>query len=763
MKKILATILILTLLTIQLLVTTPPPLTAKSSPIIPSPINTYTERKPIEDLILIPDTDPYFGIIGAALACWYTPSNTSGLIPLLIHHNNTLQPNQQRFLHQYLNSTSTILSLGTTCTTNYSGTTLPGNPPEVAIAAAYHTFTQASTALLLPYSPSKYQLNLQASPIASYHNIPPLLYANNTEEINITLQNLNITTVILIGGINPNLQNIQKIHLPTEQAIQTYIIDLISSKFGKIHYLTITNPADTIPPITQNHNKTIQTVMLENQQLTLLGKTITLSGTDTYQHIFNLPTGLQQIHVTITATPKKTIWSYLFSDHPILYLTLLDPHQNTVAYSSSFANQPQLAEITTVAYHHPGNYTIKIKAYHGFKGGYFSLRGISRLNVKITINCNITQRTSAHDPLIPNLSILAPYLTAAHGGLILANSSYSLTDTPYADLAIGTAAGPWYSESLQNYSNMKVRLILSHLNKTLNNLATNGLLESFLNGPAWLALLGDSNMIPQYYYGPSQPGLTEKGLPSDNPYGLNNTLSIGRIIGWNISDVSVLLSRTFFYKHIVGQPSDSSWHNRFSFIFGEGFGETGGLFHQIPYALKLQKNGFDARVYGDLRNSRQLTTLLKAYTGANYIEYLGHGDWFWYTPSLYGLDFYNTAIDVAHVRNWIFPKPSLYLSSACLMGRIDGIPPTQSIGLTMLHAGCNAFIGATRETGSEAGLETLEDHLIFDDWSIGEALRGEKKIDQELPTYYVRTLYGDPAFNPYDPIHGFSPQGRPIE
>jgi len=52
--------------------------------------------------------------------------------------------------------------------------------------------------------------------------------------------------------------------------------------------------------------------------------------------------------------------------------------------------------------------------------------------------------------------------------------------------------------------------------------------------------------------------------------------------------------------------------------------------------------------------------------------------------------------------------------------------------------------------------------LIVDDWSLGEALRGEKRIDQELPTYYVRTLYGDPAFNPYEPNNGFSNQGRPI-
>jgi hypothetical protein len=126
------------------------------------------------------------------------------------------------------------------------------------------------------------------------------------------------------------------------------------------------------------------------------------------------------------------------------------------------------------------------------------------------------------------------------------------------------------------------------------------------------------------------------------------------------------------------------------------------------------------------------------------------------------LDSYSKAFDVAHVKHWVFEKPSVFLSSACLMGRTDGLPPQMNIGLALLHAGCNGFIGATRETGQESGLLTLENHLIVDNWSLGEALRGEKRIDTELPTFYVRVLYGDPAFNPFEPQHGFSNQGRPV-
>ena len=300
------------------------------------------------------------------------------------------------------------------------------------------------------------------------------------------------------------------------------------------------------------------------------------------------------------------------------------------------------------------------------------------------------------------------------------------------------------------------------MKETLSLINDQGMLRDYLDGPAWLSILADTNMIPMYYYGPSQKGIYEKGLPSDNPYSMEWNLSIGRTISYNVQDVSLLISRTFFYQNVCGEPDkNKTWHNRFSFIFGEGLGETGGIFHQIPYSIEIKKYGFESKVYGDLRNSRQISNLLGTYTESNYIEYLGHGDWFWYTPSLYGIDIYSKAIDVAHAKDWIYEKPSIFLTSACLMGRTDGIPSNMNIGLTMLHAGCNCFVGATRETGQEAGLTNFENHLIVDDLSVGEALRGEKRIDKETPTYYVRTLYGDPAFNPYEPNNGFSNQGRP--
>ena len=44
------------------------------------------------------------------------------------------------------------------------------------------------------------------------------------------------------------------------------------------------------------------------------------------------------------------------------------------------------------------------------------------------------------------------------------------------------------------------------------------------------------------------------------------------------------------------------------------------------------------------------------------------------------------------------------------------------------------------------------------------SLENCKKCTQtkEIPNYYLRTLYGDPEFNPYEPNNGFNNQSIPI-
>ncbi|MGF3554269.1 MAG: hypothetical protein ACQXXF_03195 [Thermoplasmatota archaeon] len=726
--------------------------------------NLGSNRNTLPDAVIIPDSDPFFGIIGSYIACWYDKNNNStGLLPLLVKHDEKLTSNQEIFLNQYLiDKEKKLLVLGEKLQTKYETVEILGSSPNVSISVATLIFTNVTTVLIVPYrTENAYQQSLIASPLASYLNIPILIFDNNTLEIINVCNSLNVSNAYIIGDVQLILPNITTTVLKTTEEIQNTIISIIKNQFNSFDYITLANPSDTIQYYLTSSNNTKFIDKIKNVKLTILGKEIDIIGTNVKQYNINIPGGINLVKIFGNITGKKTQILNLIK--PVIYMFLYDPQGNIVAYSNSLAYETGKTYVETLTINASGNYLLILKLYNGIKGGYFSQRGFSQITTDIEISINISTLEKPHMPSIPNLSMLAPYLTSAHGGIILADPNFEITDENYTFIANGSGTSPCYNESLHDYTNQKVNYTIKQIKNILSILDNHSILNNYLNGPAWLAIIADTNMVPMYYYGPSQQGLLEKGLPSDNPYSLNFNLSVGRIIGWDVQDVSLLISRTFFYKDICDEPKKPrNWHNSFSFIFGEGFGETGGFFHQIPYSIEIRKYGFKPRVFGDFRNGRQISILLKTYTGSNYIEYLGHGDWYWFTPSLYGLDYYSKAIDVAHVKNWVFKKPSIFLTSACLMGRVDGIPPQMNIGLTMLHAGCNCFVGSTRETGSEAGLTVFENHLIIDNFSVGEALRGEKKVDQESPNFYVRTLYADPAFNPYEPNNGFSNQGRPI-
>jgi hypothetical protein len=713
-------------------------------------------RNPTEEVVIVPDSDPYYGIMGTYAACWYdVERNESGLNPLLVHQEGILSDAQTRFLNQYLGSNGTVLTLGESVDTPYTTTEILGGTPSVAIDLATHVFSMASTVLILPYlldDAVMLSCVIMATPLASYLNIPVLIYDDNNAELQQVVTQLSATDAIVIGDMAVDLPGISITRLQTTAEIQAMVLALVAEQFSTISYITLTNPADTIPLTIQNDMSMTFTDHIQSTTVTILSREWVLSGVKTQTYDVVVPDGINRVHIEGHISKQR--------DTTVLYGTLYDPQGNVVAYANSFASHRGEVILETLTCNASGVYTLEISAYNGIKGGYFLQRGFSYVDADLEITVNSSSLATPHYPLIPKLSVLAPYLASAHGGIIIAESEGELTSDTYVESAAGCGTGPWYNESLTVFNNQQVNYTVETLESTLSLMDDYGLRDRYLGGPAWLAIVGDTNMIPMYYYGPSQEDIPDRGLPSDNLYTLNSTLSVGRVIGWDVADVSVMLCRTFFYETVCGQPSgDEGWHDTFNFIFGEGFGETGGIFHQIPYAREIRAYGFNTQVYGDLRNGRGYATLFDVYTGANYIEYLGHGDWFWFPPSLYGLDIYSKAIDVAHAQYWVYEKPSVFLSAACLMGRVDGLLPSMNIGLTMLHAGCNGFIGATRETGEEAGLTVLENHLIVDDMSLGEALRGEKQVDTELPTFYVRVLYGDPAFNPYEPNNGFSDQG----
>jgi hypothetical protein len=602
------------------------------------PYNRST-RLSIVNAVIVPDNNPFFCLMSTSVACWYDKAaNATGLIPLLVQHEGELVDAQTRFLETYFSSNNhSLLILGEHLNTSYPTTEILGSPPTVALTLATQAFTTASAVLIIPYHiADAYLLSLLATPLASYLNAPILIYDNNDAALQTVCAQLQTTQVYLIGDLALNLTNVTVIPLTDEEAITNTILTVIKEQFGTINYLTMTNPSDVIPAVVINTTEIKITDHITNKKVIILNKELDIIGNDTREYSISIPECINRVHISGEILQKERPFFGRFSPIvPLIFMTLTDTQGRIVAYANSMGYDFGNTYLETLTCNASGAYTLQVRVFNGIKGGFFIQRGISYFDADINITATITTLGNPHFPLIPNLSIIAPYLAAAHGGLIIANTTWELTDASYASAAQGSGAGPWYNESLHPFTNKKVNATVQQLNRTLDALDAHDLLNGYLNGPAWLAILADTAMIPMYYFGPSQEDIPDRGLPSDNPYSLNENLSVGRLIGWDVQDVTVLIARTFFYEPLCGHPENpGDWHHRFSFVFGEGFGETGGIFHQVPYSKEIRNYGFTSKVYGDFRNSRQIGDLLHVYTGANYIEYLGHGDWFWFSPSV---------------------------------------------------------------------------------------------------------------------------------
>jgi hypothetical protein len=380
-------------------------------------------------------------------------------------------------------------------------------------------------------------------------------------------------------------------------------------------------------------------------------------------------------------------------------------------------------------------------------------------------------------PQVPGLSRLAPYLAAVHGGFVVADEDLSYLNEEWAQ-SYPTSTGPWYDKDQHDGVNAHVDRNVQALDESIRALNLQDvpeggtLYETYTSGPAWMALLGDATSIPQYYEvkDPSWEEDVQFGLgwATDEMYRMNGTLSIGRVISTTSAGTSTLIARTMWYEdytishmNTLDFVESNDWMTNYMLLYGEGGGQTGGLFWQRPFADELRSIGWNVEQYGDtLENDRQTMELRGSHERSNFMEVMLHGNWYWYVPEMNGPDEYSTSVKNLDIRTWEL-GPSFFISAACLMGRIDGVPAEQSIALNFMQAGVNAFVGATRSTGSESGTRWMEWSLLYNDTSVGEALRHSFAVNPAIPTVYVRALFADPAFNPYEPGNGFSDQGRP--
>jgi hypothetical protein len=760
-----------------------------------------SERNPVDDVIITTDECPMKTLVSSAVACWYdiggSAGNDSGenggsaygLKPMLIATEGVLEPNQERFLGN-TNIESAIL-IGevdySSAGVNFQAT---GSAARISIDTAKHVFTSAAGALIIEHSKEGYELGTVAAPMASYLNIPIIIKDSETgtSEIKSALKSLDVKYTIILGKNAENIAGdlgIDSVLLKNDEEITDSVMVVVQHRFGAINYITMTNPADVIP---HQVTETIQEdfVVNVNNLKVKLGRTENdIVGESKHTQMISVPEGTNRIQIYINFTsinskPLDPLKDAIEVD-PMIFAYLYDSSDRLAAYAPSFSLDVGRTYLETQSFNVPGDYRLETEVYYGTRGfdtyagtGF----GVSNIEATYEISAVISELERPHNPIYPKMSMMAPYLSASRGGVVLANPEFGITTDDYEIEAEGFATGPNYELELHPIVNKKVNYVVKSLNHTLEHLQDNGLLESYLDGPAWLAILAGPNMIPQYYF-PKEANWVEDvvhgtGWPSDIVYSSDLRLSVGRPLGSDVGEVSTLIARTLFYKsyseghaEMIKQEYGSSenWGDNFHFLAGELGGRTGWFFWQREFAPEVEQHGFQAEeYYQNHENDRQYMIANGAYERANYFDMMMHGNWYWYTTEINGMDTYSTSVknsDISKSPNDWELGPSMFLTGSCLLGRIDGISPDQQITMAFIEAGINALFSASRTTGSEAKAGIIEMGLIYQDVSVGEALRLDKQTNREPSTFYVRSLFGDPAFNPYEPENGYANQGRP--
>jgi hypothetical protein len=353
-----------------------------------------------------------------------------------------------------------------------------------------------------------------------------------------------------------------------------------------INYITLANPLDISEPdvldsVEYSYSGTIgSTAFLASQLVGALTKGSAGS------HTFTIPQDYKYAQLVINIENKNPEYSSELGDE-IVFL-LKSPEGLNYLYDGTMGGIPERnnqgdivkdqIQFETTIYNKPGEYTVQVFGkWFGAKSGSY------------TVDITIEKLESPIVPLMHKLSMIAPYLTSYHKGIILAKPEYAFAADDDVLNNGQTCPGitqPGSNPQLIQPANTHTLEIHEDVNQMLGTIAgiPTSSLEQLRNyykeNPVYIAITADPTMIPMYYYKnpdgmPDNTGAYMMGfaLPSDFIYAdidpkpddiENNTFSywpyqenmVGRVTGYDAQDASALVARTIFYNTLLERYDD---------------------------------------------------------------------------------------------------------------------------------------------------------------------------------------------------------------
>lgn len=549
----------------------------------------------LPDIITVSDTDPFYALVATPLAVHYDMDGNQEIMPLYIQN---FYKNPSRAViraREQIGNSGNELNI------------IEKSVEEWSIEIVKNYWESSKAVILVENNETGYNLGVAACPIASYLSIPIIVIDELNLDIKETLEDLGVKYSIVCG----NIEGYGKIiNFDNCNEILNMTIELVMQKFGDIGYITLTNPMDAWPPKILK-NETIlsesgvlkSTVMLPSNVINGI-----ITGVNPTTYSFTIPDDYKYALVKMNfRNLQDPTHVEKFGDN-VMFMGDFTGYMRTVAYPAKMDGTGDIEEdrlyFETVLYDMGGEeFSI------GLKGTYSVLD-----SAEFELNITVAELDNPYYPMMEKLSSIAPYLTAYHKGIIFARTDFAFAPTDDVKLKGETLPG----NTQVFYNPMLIPVINQHvyenihipLNKVLSKITGIDITDSvkFLKkdcyqDPFYIALVGDTIMLPQYYYRsphndpydhPSQGGYGTN-CPSDFIYGnidpelyslhpfdvdhLENDLHseseypeveniVGRITGWDAQDASALIARTIFYDKVIDDLGP--WKDNAAILVGAG-------------------------------------------------------------------------------------------------------------------------------------------------------------------------------------------------
>ena len=544
------------------------------------------------DAITVSDSCPFYTLVATPIAVNYDKDGNQHIIPLYIEKpgetSDAVTKAEKQIGFKPINEISDL------------------SAKDYSLYIAEKYWKQSDAVILIENNETGYSLGVVATPIASYLGIPIIVTDKIDGDVRKVLETLGVTTSIVCGEIEGyekslKFENIDEI-IDVSSA-------LILERFGhNIEYITLANPRDAWPPEVLNSEVVLsETGRLKSNALFPSNLIQAIKGM--FFEITTFSFVIPDYKYALVKVDFKNLQDpehiEKFGDDVMIGGSLTGYIRTTATPAKRDANgniEEDRFYFETLVYDSAGEeYTIALT-------GIFHVLDSAEFELTITVE----ELSDPYYPMMNQFSSIAPYLTAYHKGIVFAKPEFAFAPTD--DIKLNGKTLPGNTQVM--YNPMLIPVINQHVYENIhvsfNNLlsklkdidiseSVESLKKDCYQNPFYVALFGDTIMLPQYYYRsphndpfehPSR-GAYGTNCPSDFIYGnidpeiysllpyetehLENDLYsdypeaeniVGRITGWDVQDASALIARTIFYDNIINDLG--SWKDNAAILVGAG-------------------------------------------------------------------------------------------------------------------------------------------------------------------------------------------------